>query len=70
MGFPEVYIKEIACGISVQGLIKNKVEFLCQRKNHVEFQGALAFRLGICKGCNTTLQNFQWWSCFVWNFQG
>ena len=27
MGFPEVYIKEIACGISIQVLIKNEVEF-------------------------------------------
>ena len=32
------------------------------RKNYVEFPGVLVFGLGISKGCNTNLHNFQGWS--------
>ena len=31
-------------------------------KNYVEFPGVLVFGLGICKGYNATLHNFQGWS--------
>ena len=46
-----------------QGLIKKEVEFPgVTKKNHVEFPGVLVFSLGISKGCNTILENFQGWS--------
>ena len=46
-------IKEIECGIYRGGW---------PRKNYVEFTGVLVIGIGISKGCNTVLHNFQVWS--------
>ena len=46
-------IKEIASMWNFQGL---------PRKNYAEFPGVFVFGLGISKGCNTVLHNFQGWS--------
>ena len=46
-----------------QGYQRNSMcNFQRLRKSHVEFPGVLVFGLGISKGWNTILQNFQVWS--------
>ena len=60
MEFPGVSNKSLA---EFPGLIKNKMEFPgVTRKNNVQYRGVLLFGLGISKGYNTILWNFQGWS--------
>ena len=60
MEFPGVSMKEVACGKSIQGLIKKEVDFSgVIKKVNVEFQGVLVFGLEISKGWNKILRNFQ-----------
>ena len=54
-------IKEVACLISRVNQKRSGISRGDQEKS-CEFPGVLVFSLGISKGCNTILQNFQAWS--------